>query len=170
LHAGVKQFGNSAAHARFFERNEHATGLIDPLANLANEAARHNRIRIASAAVAPEMLDRNTGGEAHQPLQRQRVAKAAGGDQAGGRAGALDQRVGGLRGAVAEGGDPAEKLFGPEPLRLCRDCDRVKDALFQFAGWGGRLGGRDIAAFIHQHQIRKGAANIDSEIHVCRHD
>jgi len=31
LHAGVNQFCNSAAHARFVERNEHATGLIDPL-------------------------------------------------------------------------------------------------------------------------------------------
>ena len=88
------------------------------------------------------MLDRNAGSEPHQPLQRQRVAEAAGGDEAGGRAGALDQCVGGLRGAVAEGGDLAEQLFGAEPLRFGRDGDRVEHAFFQFAGCGGRLGGR----------------------------
>jgi hypothetical protein len=69
------------------------------------------------------------------------VSQAARGDEAGGRAGALDQCVGGLRGAVAEGGDLAEKLFGAEPLRFGRDGDRVEHAFFQFAGCGGGLGG-----------------------------
>ena len=165
LRAGVDQFADRAAHALFVERNEHATGLIDALAHLAHQTARHDRIGVTASAVAPEMLDRNAGREAHQPLQRQRVAEAARGDQAGGRAGALDQRVGGLRRAVAEGGDLAEKLFRPEPVRFRRDGDGVEHAFFQFAGCGGGLGGRNIAALIHQHQIGKSAANIDSEIH-----
>ena len=165
LRAGVDQFADRAAHALFVERNEHATGLIDALAHLAHQAAGHDRIGVTASAVAPEMLDRNAGSEPHQPLQRQRVAEAARGDEAGGRAGALDQCVGGLRGAVAEGGDLAEKLFGAEPLRFGRDGDRVEHAFFQFAGCGGRLGGRNIAALIHQHQIGEGAADIDSEIH-----
>jgi len=68
---------------------------------------------------------------------------------------------------VAEGGDTAKKLLRPEALRFRCHGDRIKDAFFKFARRGGRLGGRDIAALIHQHQVGKGAADVDSEIHCC---
>jgi hypothetical protein len=167
LNAGLDQFARRLAHAVFVEGNQHAAGLIDSLAHLANERPRHDRIGVAAAAVTPEMLHRDAGGEAYQPLQRQRVAEAAGGDETGGGAGALDQGVGGLGGAMAESGDAAKKLFRPQSLCFRSHRDRIEDALFQFAGRRGRLGGRDIAALIHQHQVGKGAADVDSEIHCC---
>ena len=54
----------------------------------------------------------------HQALESDGIAEAAGGDQASRGAGALDQRVRRLRGAVAEGDDTAEQLVGLDALAV----------------------------------------------------
>ena len=109
LGAGVDQIAYRGTNAFLVERNQHAPGLIDALAHFAHQAARHDRLRITPAAVVPEVFNRNAGGETHQALQHEGIAKAAGRDQAGGRAGAFNQRVGGLGSAVAEGADAAKQ-------------------------------------------------------------
>ena len=63
--------------------------------------------------------------------------------------------------------DAASKFFRPEALRAGGDGDGVEHALFQLARRGGRLGGADIAALVHEHEIGERAADIDAEIHVA---
>ncbi len=166
LGAGVDQIAHRGANAVLVERNQHVAGLIDALAHFADQAARHDRDRIAPPAVMAEVFNRNAGGETHQTLQRERVAKAARRNQPGGCAGAFDQRVGRLRGAMAEGADAAEQIFRAQSAAAGGDGDGVEYAFFQFAGCGGGLGGTYIPVLVHQDEIGKRAADIDTKIHV----
>ena len=45
----------------------------------------------------------------------------------------------------------AEQFLRPEALRAGGDGDGIEDALFQLARRGGRFGGADATAFVHQH-------------------
>jgi hypothetical protein len=125
---------------------------IHPLADLAPPVARHQgRGRFEEQVV--EVV-------AGLAADLDHVAKSLGGDQADGRAGALDHRVGHQRGAVHD----AVQL-GSRNIRLAQDArDAGDDCLARIVRRREQLAGMDeIAARIVQHEIGEGAADIDAD-------
>lgn len=89
---------------------------------------------MAALGVPAKAIAGDPGREAHQSLNSKGVAKAAGRQQPGARAGALNDRVGRLRCAMPERGDLCEQLLSGHALLLGSVLDGVEHANFEFAG------------------------------------
>ena len=126
---------------------------VDPLRDLEGEAARnvgrrelHREVeRLALAAVAVE----------------QRVGKTLGREQRRLRHLALDDRVGGPRGAVDQHLGLGEQALGIDAGDVARVGERLAEALEGALDRGQRLADREPARLVGDHDIGKRAAGID---------
>ncbi|MBA4220773.1 MAG: hypothetical protein C0458_08610 [Methylobacterium sp.] len=139
--------------------------MVEALANLAHQVARDDRLRIAAAGIPAEPVGRDAGGEAHESLDRQRVAEAARGDEPGPGAVALDDGVRRLRRAMAEGDHPGEQFLAGHAALAGGILDGVEDADLELARRRQRLRRHQRPVLVQHDEIGEGAADIHAQKH-----
>ena len=159
---GVKQADGDAFHPHLLDavepgrnpglvqRHQHLAGGVDPLLHRPAQAARRQRRRAIGHDVVLV--------EAVFPGDGEAVAVALGDEQRRHRALALDQAVGGQRGAVEHQVDRR----GFQPGLAQRRQGAGHEAFGRGGGRGRHLGGGERAGAI-EHDIGEGAADIDGE-------
>ena len=146
--------GDGAVELRFVDPGDHRAVTVDTARDPQAQAARHQ-------GCGPVLVDPvDQLGRAREPADFEYVPEIPVGDQGGPRALALDHRVGGDRGAVA---DPVEPFGG--------DARPVEEAFDGFHHGLGpvvvpieQLGDRHLSGgILDQDDVGEGAADIDSD-------
>ena len=139
-------------HCGLVQRHEHLPLEIHTLPDFAAPIAWHERRR----RFEKQIVEVVTCFAPHLD----HIAKALGGDQADGRAGPLDHRVGDQRGAVHD----AVQIGGVEIRLLQQAIDAGDDRLARIVRCRQQLAGVDeIAPRIVQHEVGERAADIDAD-------
>ncbi|MCY1526298.1 hypothetical protein D9M68_613070 [compost metagenome] len=152
LHARFGQFVRQRDDLRLVQGRQHAALRIDALGNAVAPRPRYQRLRLVQENVV-----------LREPVFQSdldQVAEARRRQQGGAGALALDERVGGKRGAQDQQADP-------RPVRAGL-VEQLLDAL-QHGGlgrvWRGEQLGGPAALSAFQHDVGEGAADIDSDAH-----
>ena len=120
LDVELGQAPGDAPHRRLVERPPHGAVHVHALGHREAQLARHQRRRLDDVDVV--LVEAALVGDLDH------VAEAVGGDQRGARALALDDGIGGERGAVHEHADVAEGRGRPRPARRARPRSRPPPA------------------------------------------
>ena len=158
----VEQLADRAAGGVLVERADDAALVVDALANLADIDRVDDRVLLLQAS--PVFEGRLVEAEALHPAHRhRRVAEALGDQHAGLRPAALEQAVGGDRGAVGEEADAADELGPIEAGVGGGEVEGGEHPVDQVAGGGRGLVAADLAGVVEHDGVGEGAADIGGD-------
>ncbi len=163
LDARVEELRDGSAGRILVEREQDGSGVIHPLAHLPHELGRYDGFGMTPPAVPAKLIAGHAGGEAHQTLDTDGVGESKRGNQPRPRARALDQRVRGLRGSVAEADSAHKQVLECQPALLSGELEPGEDALLERVRRRG-LGGQHCAAGVHDGHVRERAARVDADV------
>ena len=155
LHAFLSKCGSSLCDVIFVERGQFVAIAIDAARHRQAKVSGHKHGRVGRAMV-PWVL-------ALAAANFDGIAKTLGRDHADLGALALQDRVGGDRGAVREQGDAAEKRRGVDAFRDSRGFDGGENTACRIGGNGWHLMDHNTSAVIDDDHVGERSADIHAE-------